>query len=298
MKTIVNKRRQLVGLLYGLAAGLAFSLFAWGIDFFLLANAHGYFSWVRFVPGLLISLILGGLVGWLTVRIKYTLVNLFFWVCYALILSKLIVWLPIKATPFIIKLFNGYLGDFLDYPNYPELSQIRWFGFATIVVVCIINAILENILIDQALFSTGKVAIIVPLIVCSMSFGLVGSAADGIFNKATREPILAVETLMDFAASHLDQEVAPELKRSMHLAAVNTIKEYLPRDRRLILSNFDRSFGQIDVLIDFEGYWVKCTTVYNQVTFCTNALETPQSLFSHFKSSAMVIMEQEVPFLF
>ena len=39
----------------------------------------------------------------------------------------------------------------------------------------------------------------------------------------------------------------------MHLAAVNTIKELLPLERSLILSNYDQMLGQIDVLVKFNG---------------------------------------------
>jgi hypothetical protein len=158
--------------------------------------------------------------------------------------------------------------------------------------VAIICALIENILIDQALFSTGKVVLAIPIVVCALCFSLAGNAIDGLFNRSIREPIQAVNKLMQFAVDNLDKEVSAETSRFMRLAAVKTIREYLPRERSLILSNFDQSFGQIDVLVDFDGYWVKCTTVYNQVTFCKPALETPQSLFSHFFTSAIAITKE------
>ncbi len=292
MKTIVNKKKQIVGLLYGLAAGLAFSIFAWGIDAFLLANAHGSYPWVKFIPGLLISVIVGGLAGWITVRIQNHLIGISIWLIFAFILSRLFIWLPIKAAPFIIKIFDNHLGEFLNYPLYKDMNQINWFGFATIALVAIICALIENILIDQALFSTGKVVLAIPVVVCALCFSLAGNAIDGLFNKGIREPIQAVNTVLQFAVDNLDKEVPAEVSRTMHLAAVKTIREYLPRERKLILSNFDQSFGQIDVLIDFEGYWVKCTTVYNQVTFCKPALETPQSLLSHMFTSALALTKE------
>jgi len=69
MKPAVSKRKQKAGLLYGLAAGLAFAIFTWGVDAFLLACAHGVFPWVNFVPGLVIGLVSSALVGWLTARV-------------------------------------------------------------------------------------------------------------------------------------------------------------------------------------------------------------------------------------
>ena len=88
-----------------------------------------------------------------------------------------------------------------------------------------------------------------------------------IINKFVN-PILAVNEVIQFAVDHIDKEVSMKTSREMHLSAVNTIKEYLPLKRSLILSNYDQMLGQIDVLVKFDGNWVKCTTVYNQVTFC------------------------------
>jgi len=66
----------------------------------------------------------------------------------------------------------------------------------------------------------------------------------------------------------------------MHLAAVKTIKELLPLERTLILSNYDQMLGQIDVLVKFNGNWVKCTTVYNQVTFCKLVFDEPKRYYA------------------
>ena len=68
MNTETRRKKLVAGLFYGLAAGFAFALFTWGIDAYKLAQANGAFYWVRFVPGLLICLIAGALVGWLTVH--------------------------------------------------------------------------------------------------------------------------------------------------------------------------------------------------------------------------------------
>jgi hypothetical protein len=106
MKTIVNKKKQIVGLLYGLAAGLAFSIFAWGIDAILLAYAHGAYPFVKIIPGFLISVTVGGLVGWITVRIQNNFIGVGVWLLFTFILSRLFIWLPIKAAPFIIKIFD------------------------------------------------------------------------------------------------------------------------------------------------------------------------------------------------
>jgi hypothetical protein len=281
MKTSVNKRKQLVGLFFGLTAGVAFAVFAWGVDGFVLARAHGAYPWVKFIPGLLICLVGGGLVGWLTVRLHNPLIRIGLWLLFAVLLSKLFIWLPITVAPQIIGWFDSSLGGYLDYPVYVEFNQMQWFGFAIIALIAIICGLLENILIDQALFSTGTFSIYVPFIVSFMCFCMAGNVTDGILNKQIRVPIQEVDKLIQFALDNSEKEVPVEVRRSMHLSAVKNIKEYLPLNRRLILSNFDQSFGQIDILVQFNEYWVKCTTIYNQVTYCKLAFDPPKRSFAN-----------------
>ena len=262
------------------AAGLAFAVFAWGMDAVKLAQANGAYYWVKFVPGLVLCLVSGGLAGWLTVRLQNTFISVLLWIVLALLFSRLMFWLSIRLAPRIISLFDGALGNFLKYPHFKSLDQNYWFGFASIVIVAIICGMLENILIDQATFSSGRFALVVPLVVCMMGFGLAGGSADALANKPFREPIQKVDELLQFAYDNAGKEVPSDVVRKMRLGAVSTIEGYLSRDRTLILSNFDNAMGQIDILVNFSGRWVKCTTIYSQITMCKPALETPWNIFS------------------
>lgn len=296
MKPELSRQKQIAGLLYGLAGGLSFAVFAWGIDGLLLAGAHGAFPWVKFIPGLVICLVSSGLVGWLTIKIQHTLLDILIWVALAFLYSQMIIWLPIRVAPELIKIFNSSLGEYLKYPFYSDLYQNLWFGFAIIAVVAIINGLLERILVEQALFTSSKYAIIVPMIVCALSFGLAGNTGDSLLNRNLREPVRIVDELIQFAQDNYDKEIPGDVARSMHMGALTTVKEYVVRDRKLVLSNFDQYIGQVDVLVDFEGKWVKCTTIYNQVTNCKPALEMPWIRLSGIQKLAEVISPKFVIF--
>lgn len=258
-----------------MTSGFAFALFTWGIDGFGLATSHGAFPWVKFIPGLLLCVLAGSLTGWLTIRFENHLLAILFWTALALFFSRLIIWLPLKAAPFIIRLLDHTMGEYLKYPLYGSLNQTAWFGFAAIVLVAVICGLLEINMVEQALYSLGSAAILLPLILCIFGFGLVGSTSDSLLNEHVREPVRTVDSLIQFALDNADEEVPAMVARSMHLGAVKTIEDYLPLERRIILSNFDESIGQVDVLVDFSGIWVKCTAIYNQVTYCRLALDLP-----------------------
>jgi hypothetical protein len=279
MKTSLLREKQFVGMLYGLTAGLAFALFAWGLDAVLLTSAHGALPWTKFLPGLILCPLAGSLIGWLTIRFENHLLAVGLWTLLALLFSRLIVWLPLKVSPYIIHLLDRDLGTYLKYPVYDSLNQNVWFGFAAILIVALICGLLEVNMIEGSLFSSGSYAFILPLLMCFFGFALIGKTSDSLLNEPIREPVVAVDRLLQFALDNIDQDVDGMLARSMHLGATTTIKDYLPLERRLIMSNYDESFGQIDVLVDFSGIWVKCTAIYNQVTYCKPAVNAPGARF-------------------
>ena len=287
MKPEVGKKKQVAGMMYGLAAGLAFALFAWGIDFILLTAAHGAYTWVKFVPGLFICALSGALVGWLTIRLQNTLLGILFWLALGLLFSQLIQWLPIRVAPQLIGWFNPALGDYLKYPYFPEFNQSVWFGFAVVALVGILCGLLENILIDQALFSRGNTSLIVPLVVSAMAFSLAGNTGDSLFNRHFRESIQIVDELIQFSLDNAGAEIPVDIARKMHLGALSPVKDVIVPERKLTLSNYDQYLGHIDILVDFQGKWVKCTTIYNQVTFCKLVFETPWIRYSGFMKVAI-----------
>ncbi len=289
MKPEMNRKKEIAGLWYGLAAGLAFAIFAWGVDALLLARAHGAFVWVRFIPGLFVCLLSGALVGWLSMRVQKIWFSFLAWIAQALLFAHLILWLPLKVAPVVIKLFNPALGEFLKYPYYPELQQNLWIGFVFIVAVSIICALLEGILIEQALFSSGKFALIVPLVVAAMAFALIGKTSDTMLNKNLRDPIISVDRVIEFTLENEGKEVSTEVARKMRLFALNQVEKAVTSERKLILSNFDAMIGQVDVLVDFDGQWVKCPVIYNQVSSCSHVFITPWIRLSGIQKVALVI---------
>lgn len=289
MNPELSRKKQIAGLLYGLAAGLAFAIFAWGVDALLLARAHGAFVWVRFVPGLLVCLLSGALVGWLSMVVQKVWFTFLIWLAQALLFAHLILWLPLKVAPALIKLFNPALGEYLKYPYYPELQQNLWIGFVFIAAVSIVCALLEGILIDQALFSSGKFALIVPLVVAAMAFALIGKTSDTMLNKNLRDPILSVDKVIEYTLENEGKEVPTEVARKMRLYALNQVEKAVTNERKLILSNFDAMIGQVDVLVDFDGQWVKCPVIYNQVSVCSHVFVKPWIRLSNVNKLALVI---------
>lgn len=276
MDPSVIKRKQIAGLEYGMVAGLAFAVFAWGIDGYLLTRAHAAYPWVKFASGLLVCVPAGGLAGWLTMLYKRTSFITFTWIGLAILFSRLVLWNPMWIMPRLIGIFDQAMGKYLNYSETRAISETVWFGSIIVLVVSIGCGLLEKNQINEYVYSRTPKDFLVPMFICATLFGLAGGVSDTLINKKFREPIQALDQMIQFSLDHTDQDVPDEVAQSMNLDAFAGIKGYMSEQRKLIPSSFQPSIDQVDVLVVFKGLWVKCTTVFSRVASCEQAIKTPE----------------------
>ena len=269
MNANVLRKKLRLGLVYGIVAGLAFACLAWGMDALLLVKANAAYSWVKVIPGLIICILAGGIVGWLTILIQRHLFSLLLWGMVAILYSWLVVWLPFSVTPRLVSLLDPSLAALLNYNVVLNVGQFRVISLIIISLAALICGLLEINLIDQAILSPYLSASVAALVVCVILFGLAGSATDQMINTSLREPVQAINTLLQFAQDNIGAEVSKETARSMHLSATRQLGELILLPRRLILIGFDENLLMVDVLVEFGRTKVKCSTIYSQPTDCT-----------------------------
>lgn len=268
MEAHFSQKKQRMGLLFGTIAGLAFSIMAWGVDAFQLALAHAAFPFIKFIPGLLISVLAGGLVGWLTIKIERLWAAILLWALLACLYTWLVMWLPLKAMPFLLKVLQPSISPLLYYPNIESQTQFIAMGLVVIGFVALICGLMEIHLIDQAMLGMGTLALISPLLISLVVFGLAGSAGDYLLNRHFREPLQVLDGLIQFAADNDGKEVPVIVSRKKRLSVVKDLNELMVYPRTLTLVGYDAMLGQMDYLVDFSGNWVRCSVIYNQPTMC------------------------------
>ncbi len=268
MNAQFSAKKQRLGLLYGTAAGLAFSIMAWGVDAFLLLQAHATFPLVRFIPGLLICVSASALVGWLTIRVERVWAALILWALLACLFVWLVMWLPLKFTPAFLKFYLPKLSDLVYYPSIDNEIQFKIIGWLVIGFMCLICGFMEIHLLDQALLTTGTLSLITPLLISLALFTIAGNSADDLINRIFREPVQILDNLIQYAADNEGKEVSPIVARQKRLTVVKNLDGLITRPRTLTLIAFDRGLGQVDILIDFGGKWARCSVIYNQPTMC------------------------------
>jgi hypothetical protein len=268
MKEEFNRRKQRLGLIYGFFGGLAFSFAAWGYDAIILATSHHTNAFIKFFPGLLLSLAAGCLVGWMTIRLHNHLAAVGLWFLFALLLNWMVIRLTFSTTPLLIKQFQPYLVEWMNYPHINQLQQYRIIGMVLVTVPCVICGLLEINIIEQILLSPHNGSIINIILVCSLLLGAAGLGADYLINVHFRKPVQELDSLFTFAQENQGKEVNKEVAKRRHLSTVAGISDLLKEPRKLTLIAFDETLAQVNIMVNFNGTWVKCTTIYNQPIFC------------------------------
>jgi hypothetical protein len=78
--------------------------------------------------------------------------------------------------------------------------------------------------------------------------------------NAFRNTIVNVDENIQYLIDMRGQEIDRLTYRQRHLAAFRTVQDVLSEDRRLVIIHFDQLLESMDVLIDFDGQKVICST--------------------------------------
>ncbi|MGH2543761.1 MAG: hypothetical protein ACRDIB_13235, partial [Ardenticatenaceae bacterium] len=85
-----------------------------------------------------------------------------------------------------------------------------------------------------------------------------------------------IDGLVQFALEHEGQPVSRAEALAMHLGALNPITDLLTERRRLIIGGYDETIVLVDVLIEFDGQWVRCSVNNKQAGYCRSPVTSDQ----------------------
>jgi hypothetical protein len=265
-----NIRTLRYTLLLGVIAGLAFSLALWGYEAILFFQAHVAYPWLPMLVGTILCIIACTLAALLTYLMNKALLGAVFWVLAARVIAELATRLPLKIVPALMIFFEPELQSRL--PAHLITDTLRtWAGFGTVWlgIFFAILGLLQLTLVESSVPSTTAAGRIMAYFIFIPVMVLASVMSSNMINEQLRAPLIATDKLVQFAIDNQNKSVDPVVARQMHLSAVNTISNQINKPRRLFLGQYDEYYSQVDVLIDFGGEWVDCTTASAQPVFCT-----------------------------
>jgi hypothetical protein len=264
----VLRAKHAYGIWFGAALGLTFSIFAWGLDAYALSQMNGLYPWLKFLGGVIPCMLIGGLTGWLSARWDKPFLALLLWGAAALVFAWLTVSLPLQITPRILSLAEPAIEDLLHYTYYESFSSRVAVAYVWLAIFISLAGLLQIPLSDSAVFSTSLFGKVAPMLVTLVLMAICGTIVDTLNNELLRSPIDAVDTTIQFVLDHRGKQIDVLESRRMHLGALRTVDGLVTPERRFIVSGYDQSLEQVQVLARFENAWVECDLVVNQLISC------------------------------
>lgn len=264
----VIQSKQTYGIWYGIAMGLAFSIFAWGRDAYLLSQTNALAPWLGFIGGLVPSVIVGGLAGALSARLDKAFFAILIWAIAGLIFAWLTVALPLQLSPRLLGLAEPGIKELLHYQYYPEFSARIGVAFGWIMIFMFISGLLQLPLSESAVFSTSLLGRVWPMLISVLLMGIAGTIVDGLNNELLRTPINEIDATIQFFVDNKGKEVDPAVSRRMRQGSLRAIQELITEDRSLVVSGYNEYLEEVDVLVKFEDAWVECLVLYGQPSNC------------------------------
>lgn len=256
------------GIWFGVALGLAFAIFAWGMDAFSLHRMNGLYPWLKLLGGVLPCVLVGGLTGWLSARLDKPLFAMLLWGAAASVFAWLTVNLPLQITPRILSLAEPGIQDLLHYTYYEAFSARLGIAYVWIAIFVCLAGLLQIPLSDSAIFSTSFLGNLSPLLVTLVLMAICGTIVDGLNNELLRSPVDALNTTIQFALDNRGREITSDESRRMRLSALRSVQDLITPQRKFIVSGYDQFLEQVYVLARFDKAWVECELVVDQLLNC------------------------------
>ncbi|HEY2979782.1 MAG TPA: hypothetical protein VGJ22_01260 [Anaerolineales bacterium] len=269
----VARQKLKYGITYGAVAGLAFAAVTWGSDAVLLAGAHALFPWMKLIIGLAACGLIGSFAGGLTSRLDRIWIAVPIWLAAALAYAWLVIALPFRIAPGVSAWLEPELRGLLHYVYYEEFATRFGIAYVWIAIFVSIIGLLQLPMSDSAVFSTSWFGKTAPMFLCVAIMGMSGIIVDGLNNEPLRSALIAVDQTVQFAVDHQGQALDPKLQQQMHLRSLRAVEPLIELPRRLIVQDFDRTLGELHILIRFGNVWVSCLSLYNQPTSCDSAAQ-------------------------
>ncbi len=261
MKNIF-KQETIVGIL----CGCVFALVSWGYDGLLLAKAHAVLPWLKFALGILPCAVVGGLAGWLSMKINNMFARMAIWVTVAVFFTYLTSLIPFKIVPVFYSWIYPEIGDRFIFQAPDAISARRFITtIMTVIFLFIAGLIFENTN-DSMRNSRTIIGMTFALIFLLAFFGGAGYTADNNFNADLRAPIIALDEKLEYIKSvdpaTLDEVELRALKRYTKLN-IN-----FQNPHRLFIITFDDMISSILVGMDFDGALAECSVMNGHASSC------------------------------
>lgn len=257
----VRTEKKRIAVIYGVIAGIVYSLVTWGYDGFMLAQAHAFYPWTMFLLGIVPTTLVASLVAWVVYRSQNFLVAFLLWLVTGIVYAWLAGHIPFDVLSRAISILNPDLSRMVDY-NFVIAARLSS-GLATvlIVILTVVGGMLEISLVDATSDSPAPLGRWIPTILWVAIFFLAGLASENNLIEPLTKPVYTTSYVIQYAAQHEGQTIDHKTMLDLHLRSVEALKPVWRKPYRIALSGFDEMLFSVNLIVDFNGQWARCSVL-------------------------------------
>ncbi|GEM_PF-2724082 len=254
---------------FGIVGGLVLSLAAWGIDAYTIAQAHGFFPWVKFAVGATLTILIYGLANYLIslIGMKYYIT----FACYG-ISGIVVAWL---AAHLSTDFYNGLISW-----GYPALAPVIRFTYdenthAAFILSAIIFIVMSAVfsfffetLVSQARTALSKMHVLSAFAVVMIFFGITGLLIDYFFNQMSRPPLVGTSRNIEQARLIQTNQLVLDPRYMSREKVFLDLNINLDRPYKLISVSYDSLLQMTQVYLIFDDSWFDCSVVVDEPFYC------------------------------
>ncbi len=271
MSTSFLKLRSRYGVYYGLIAGLGYAFFTWFLDAVGLATAHAAYPYVKLIGGLVITLPVFALVGWLTTKIDSHFFGLLLWGILSLYAFSAAFLAQYDFIPRWYALMHEPVAS-LVRPSIPSYfaALLLTVGAILMMFAFLIAGLLEINLIESTLASGRAGSQFLSAMVVVVLMALAGNQVDTFTYRNSRLSIQSFHKLINLVTSPEGQALDDKAKNLRNFGAVTSMGlENLNKPHRFFLiKDMTGDYGTVELMIELEDTWGKCNASNREASFC------------------------------
>lgn len=257
------------GAMYGVVVALGFALFFWLPDALALREANYPGWWMKLVLGLLVTIPLATLIGWLAASARWTGLNVLIWIAGGSLLAWVGGHIQFEGVSWLARLTDIYPSDRMMYPFSEPAAVYTGYGMIVGAGAGLIVGLIGLVAVERAWdASTARYSFsfksIVMLGLCLPALLVLGLLADFQINSSVRSAFADVQRVIT-----LVRDPNTDLVRAK-LAPMARYHDRMSPNYTLHWNTINDDLTRLTIDVEFDnGLLLRCPVMLGNAYLCT-----------------------------
>lgn len=266
MDSVISKKT--IAHTFGITAGIIFTLTSFGWNAFIQTQNKLYLSWLTFTIALVIFTSLTYAASLLTVKSESAVRGGLVWGLSGLVIGILTVLLPFYLYPKVVFLTVPEAVGWFKFDWQPDYNFVLLFSAVLCGVSFLMIGLLENNFVDSTYFSNTLGVLTFNTLIIAIFMGVIGSVADSLVNIKIRDSASGLHYIINYAQIHDIDSVDKDIRRNLHLGALNSIKDSLNKDHTIYIFEQSLVYETTNFLYRSNDLWANCYVFSDKPSNC------------------------------